>query len=90
VAVEKLGFSEKVENRVIENAQETGKNRLQSFLTRSNFCKFRLSEFFNSHPCSQQLFLVDIQVELDLVRCDAIMQTFGASGYAYNSLRSTQ
>jgi hypothetical protein len=28
VAVEKLGFPEKVKNRVIENVQETGKNRL--------------------------------------------------------------
>jgi hypothetical protein len=28
VAVEKVGFSEKVENRVIENVQETGNNRL--------------------------------------------------------------
>jgi hypothetical protein len=70
--LKKSVFLKKVENRVIENVQETGKNRLQSFLTRSNFCKFRVSEFFNSHssshhlshfeivgdnPCSQQLSL---------------------------------
>ncbi len=47
--MKKSGFLKKVENRVIENVQETEKNRLQSFLTRSDFCDFRVSEFFNSH-----------------------------------------
>jgi len=47
--LKKSVFLKKVENQVIEDVQETGKNRLQSLLTRSNFCEFSLSEFFNSH-----------------------------------------
>jgi hypothetical protein len=59
--LKKAVFLKKVENRVIENVQETGKNRLQSFLTRSDFCEFVKSEFFNSHslfstPIRGQLF----------------------------------
>jgi trans-aconitate methyltransferase len=38
---------------MIENVQETGKDRLESFLTRSNFCEFLVTEFFNSHGVSQ-------------------------------------
>jgi hypothetical protein len=49
VAVEKVGFPEKVENRVMENVHQTGENRLQSFLPRSSFCEIEVSEFFNSH-----------------------------------------
>jgi len=46
----------KAEIWMIENVQETGENRLQSFLTRSNFCDFVESEFFNSRcPCYRQL-----------------------------------
>ncbi len=47
--LKKSVFLKKVENRVIESVQETEKNRLQSFLTRSNFYEFLMSEFFNSH-----------------------------------------
>ena len=53
--MKKSVFLKKVKNRVIENVQETEKNRLSSFLTRSNFCKFRVREFFNSHRISQHL-----------------------------------
>jgi hypothetical protein len=49
LAIEKIGFSEKGDNRRISNTQRTGENRLQNFLTRSNFCELVASEFFNSH-----------------------------------------
>jgi hypothetical protein len=53
--LKKSVFLKKVENRVIENVQETGENSLSSFVTRNNFCKFVASEFFNSHRISQRL-----------------------------------
>ena len=52
--MKKSVFQKKLKNQVIENIQATGGNRLQSFLTRSNFCDFVAREFFNSHRISQQ------------------------------------
>jgi hypothetical protein len=60
VAVEKSVFLRKVENWAIQNVEETGKNRLQSFLTRSSFCEIEVSEFFNSHRVYHHPFHTEI------------------------------
>jgi hypothetical protein len=52
VAVEKVGFSEESRKSGDRKCPGDWGNRLQSFLTRSNFCKLRVSEFFNSHGIS--------------------------------------
>jgi hypothetical protein len=55
VAVEKVGFPEKSQKSVIENVQETGENRLESFLTRSNFCEIEVSDLSTATPCDSFL-----------------------------------
>jgi hypothetical protein len=54
VAVEKVGLSEKSQKSGDRKCPgDSEKSFVESFLTRSNFCEFVESEFFNSHRISQ-------------------------------------
>jgi len=75
LAIEKICFSEKGDNRGISNTQRTGENRLQNFLTRSNFCELVASEFFNSNRIYEQQ-LGSAQIEASRTRPPGIFGRF--------------
>jgi hypothetical protein len=56
VAVEKVGVPETNQESSDRKCPGDCEKSFQSFLTRSNSCDFVAREFFNSHPCSRQLF----------------------------------